>query len=86
MEKMEQEESDTKKLMTVAEVAERMNCSVTYVYRRNDLGLMPPCIRFGRLVRWEAEDIEELIRRKRQESAENLEQAKKSQKAKKVVV
>lgn len=86
IEEKEQEESAPKKLMTVAEVARRINCSVTCVYRQNDLGLMPPCIRLGRLVRWEAEDIEELIRRKRQESAEKLKQAQKSQKTKKVVV
>jgi excisionase family DNA binding protein len=51
------EMSDTT-LMTVDDIAKKLNCSTRTVYRLTDRGFVPPPIRLGRLVRWSPEAID----------------------------
>jgi excisionase family DNA binding protein len=48
-------------LMTVNEVAKRLNCSARTVYRLCDAGRMPLPLRIGTLVRWHEPVIEAWI-------------------------
>jgi predicted DNA-binding transcriptional regulator AlpA len=43
--------------LTAEDVAAKLQCSVRYVWRMNDAGLMPPSFKLGRLVRWRSEVI-----------------------------
>ena len=44
--------SNSVPLMTVNEIAKRLNCSTRTVYRLCDAGRMPLPLRIGTLVRW----------------------------------
>ena len=48
-------------LMTVNDVAKRLNCSTRTVYRLCDAGRMPLPLRIGTLVRWHESVIEAWI-------------------------
>jgi excisionase family DNA binding protein len=48
-------------LLTVKQVATRINCSERTVYRLADSGEMPRPLKIGWLVRWRVSDIEKWI-------------------------
>jgi predicted DNA-binding transcriptional regulator AlpA len=48
-------------VLTAVDIAARLQCSVRYVWRMNDAGLMPPSFRIGRLVRWQKAIIDSWI-------------------------
>lgn len=49
------------RLLSVGDVAEKLNCSPRHVRRLADRGAMPRPVRVGRLVRWRSADIEQWI-------------------------
>jgi excisionase family DNA binding protein len=48
-------------LLTVAQVAELIQCSIPHVYRMEKRGELPPAVRLGASVRWPRQTIEEWI-------------------------
>lgn len=46
---------------TAGDLARRLKCSVRHVWRMSDAGKLPPAIRLGALVRWDASVIEKWI-------------------------
>ena len=50
-------------LLDVRAVATRLGCSARHVWRLRDKGVLPPAVELGALVRWNAESIDEWIRR-----------------------
>lgn len=50
--------TETCRMMSVRDIAHRLNCSTRTVYRLADSGRMPRPIKVGRLVRWKTEIIE----------------------------
>ena len=53
--------NENKKLMTVQDVAERLNCSSRLIYSMKSYGRMPLPIKLGKLVRWNRDAIEKWI-------------------------
>jgi len=51
------------RLLTRADLSERLNMSMRTISRMLSAGELPPPARFGRLVRWRESDIEEFIDR-----------------------
>ena len=49
------------RLMTVRDVADRLQCSTRTVYRLIDIGRVPPPVRLGALVRWSCQTIDAWI-------------------------
>lgn len=58
---MESVATDNTQLLTVQQVAARINCSPRTVYRLADSGDMPRPLKIGWLVRWRVSDIEKWI-------------------------
>ncbi len=52
---------EASRMMSVADIAYRLNCSARTVWRLRDRGLMPQPIKLGKLIRWKAETIERWI-------------------------
>lgn len=48
-------------LWSIRQLATRLGCSVRHVRRQVRLGLIPPPLRIGALVRWSGADIERWI-------------------------
>jgi predicted DNA-binding transcriptional regulator AlpA len=45
------------------DLAQRLKCSVRHIWRMSDAGKLPPAIRLGAVVRWDAAVIEAWIAR-----------------------
>ena len=50
-----------RRMLTAGEIAELLNCGTRTVWRWADSDILPPAVRIGRLVRWDAATIERWI-------------------------
>lgn len=58
---MESATSTTQRLLRDGELARVMNISKSLVHKRNRMGLLPMPIRIGRVLRWDANEIQAWI-------------------------